>query len=280
MNLLESPRKVRLNDLSGCGAHAARFLLSARALPLFVSAALVISAQSELCAQIKFSDGDGDLFMEETTPSRPPEKPPMKMTEEALKNVGVSVDPSGRIVPLINKNGSFVQQQGSKIEASNELIYTPQPWYYPGVAPWGARSYWGGAMSPWVSFSSPWGGFVSPWGAWTYPSFGWGSPYGSLVAQPGLPGAYPPGAGGINLNIRLGKTGAINLGSGSAPYLVNPLYASPLYTRSFQTSPFYARPPYASPFYANPFYANPFYGNPFSASSTRQWQNTIISPWF
>lgn len=186
----------------------------------------VPSAQS----QTKFTDQEDEPFMEETTPSQPADKPKPKMNTVDITNLGVQVDQNGRIVPLLNQNGGPVQQQGSSIEYSREFIYTPQSTYYPGLVPVPAGRYY------------PNGSGI-PFGL--YP--GYGSPYGLY------PGNYPYApyaAPGVNLNLRLGRGGGINLSTGAAnPYFYNNFntgfYGVPPVTQSWQygsLSPFFNSP--------------------------------------
>lgn len=71
-------------------------------------------------------DASGQSFMEEITPSKPATKPTPKRQLD-LSNVGVQVDPSGKIVPLINKSEGPVKPFYSRLQAYDEPAWNYLP---------------------------------------------------------------------------------------------------------------------------------------------------------
>jgi hypothetical protein len=80
---------------------------------------------------------NGNVFMEETHPMRraaapPVQHKPVRILTHNYSNVGVATDPSGNIIPQINRSGQSVQPLGSTMTSTTEMPSMPMPSNVPG----------------------------------------------------------------------------------------------------------------------------------------------------
>lgn len=163
---------------------------------------------------MQITDQNGDLFMEEDKSVEQPSKPKPKINVD-LQNVGVQVDPSGQIIPLIQRDGGSVKPLYSNLQVYNEVILPPLIYPYPGTSynpliPLANNSWANQAIAPYWN-----NGQLSPYAVpFAYPSYG---PYSGGV--------------GVNLGLRLGRSAQLNInvstGLGTG-WMRSPLYQSPL----------------------------------------------------
>src|SRR4029453_15945932 len=154
-------------------AQHAKLLISTLCVILSTWMAAGAQDKSASSRQVIREDGGG-IFMEEVDP--PPKKrdpyrpvrPPLRKQTwkpgyQDFDNAGVKIDSTGKIIPLIQKQGGPVLPEFSETTVYNE----PWWWFAPSV-------------------------YASPFGPSTFP---YGSTWGSPFAFPGLPSySYYPGA--------------------------------------------------------------------------------------
>ncbi|MBI2811229.1 MAG: hypothetical protein HYX67_10425 [Candidatus Melainabacteria bacterium] len=221
-----------------------------------LSLVLVSTTHKCLAAGQDIKDASGGMFMEETTPTPP--AAPKKNIPLDLSNVGVPVDPSGHIVPIIDRDApGGVRQNFSNLEVYSEPAYNfiPAPVFNQYGQPYNFSGL------PGVPYGGP---------------FGYGG-YGGFGGFGGF-GGYPYGGGGIGVN--LGKNFRLNLAT-PGPYGYGPYggfggpfgYGAPFGGGFSGATPFGvpgAGAPFGLPgvgFGGGPFGAGPFgyggYGAPF-----------------
>lgn len=196
------------------------------------SIVLLFAGQKCQASGQDIKDGSGSMFMEETTPA--PSTPPPKNITIDLTNVGVPVDPKGRIVPIIDRDApGGVRQNFSNLEVYSEPpinfipysaltppmmplvpppysniglnlgknfrlnLATPNPY---GYSPYGFSPYGGYGGAPTVGAApfgipgAPFGGATAPF-SYGVPPFG-GAGYGAGgFGNPGYGGYGYPGLG-------------------------------------------------------------------------------------
>lgn len=157
------------------------------------------------------NDASGQAFMEEITPTKPASKAPKRQLD--LSNVGVQVDPSGKIIPLINKHEGILKPFYSRLQAYDEPAWNFLP---PTVInPSGqVLNIYG---QPIDAFGNPINQYGQPLNTWAR----LGVPFLGTTPPPLAPyvpfygGSYPYWNTGTNLNFRIGR----NLGPFAAPLL-------------------------------------------------------------
>lgn len=166
----------------------------------FLSFVLASTAQVSRAEGQDIKSESGGMFMEETTPTPP--VVPKKNIPIDLSNVGVPVDPSGHIVPMIDRNApGGVRQNYSNLEVYSEPAYNfiPAPLFNQFGQPYNFSGV------PGVPYGGP----------YPYGGFGGYRGYGGFGGY----GGYPYNSG---IGINLGRNFRLNLATpnpyGYGPY--------------------------------------------------------------
>jgi hypothetical protein len=187
------------------------------------------------------NDASGQTFMEETTPVKPSAKP-SRIRQLDLGNVGVQVDPSGKIVPLINNQGGPVKPLYSHLEVYDEPAWNfipPLP-----VNPYGrALNIYGQPIDAFGNAINQYGQPLNTWARLGIPFLGTTPPpVAPIPYAPYYGGTYPYWNNGTNLNLNLGRNIGLNLGSVGTPLVpnLNPTFDP----QAGRTIPFLYAPPW------------------------------------
>ncbi len=164
-----------------------------------------MQAESSSSEQV-IKDESGSVFMEEITPPTP--APKVKKVPLDLSNVGVQSDPSGKIVPLINKMDGPIMPLFSQTETYNEPAWNFMP---PAmVSPYGQPlNIYGQPVNAFGQAVNQFGQPMNTWARLGIPGVGITPPQG-MYPTPYFPSYYPGWNTGTNIDLSLGRNFGMN----------------------------------------------------------------------